>query len=111
MWDVGGTISLLADALEAEPPAEAQREEAFQALERAMRDRTEEAVQTGLALARAWLARRPDDWTMRDAGEPVAMLADALEIVAREAREEKAREMRDAPAVAAQRRKAGSQAS
>ena len=68
-----------------------EREEAFQALERAMRERTEEAVQTGLTLARAWLARRPEDWPVRDAGEPVAMLANALETVAREEREEQAR--------------------
>lgn len=81
--------------------AETQREDAFQALERAMSDRTEGAVQMGLTLARAWLAQHPDDWAMRDAGEPVAMLADALEIVAREGHEEQAREMRDAPAVAA----------
>lgn len=88
------------------PEAEAQREEAFQALERAMQERTEEAVRAGLALARAWLVRHPDDWAMRDAGEPVAMLAGALEIIAREQREEReregqARETRDTPAVAA----------
>ncbi len=85
------------------PEDEAQREEAFQALERAMSERTKEAVQTGLTLARAWLVRHPDDWAMRDAGEPIAMLADALEIVAREERQgkEHAQKTRDAPAVAA----------
>jgi hypothetical protein len=82
------------------PVAEAQREEAFQALERAMRERTEEAVQTGLTLARAWLVRHPDDWDVRDSGEPVTMLAGALEIVAREGREREG-QARDAPAVAA----------
>lgn len=66
-----------------------------------MRERTEEAVRTGLALARLWLVRHPEDWAMRDAGEPVAMLADALEIIAREAQEEQTRGRRDAPAVAA----------
>ncbi len=85
------------------PEDEAQREEAFQALERAMSERTKEAVQTGLTFARAWLVRHPDDWAMRDAGEPVAMLADALEIVGREEREgQRLRgEARDAPAVVA----------
>ena len=80
---------------------EAQREEAFLALERAMRERTETAVRAGLTLARAWLVLHPEDWAMRDAGEPVAMLADALEVIVREEREEQARERRDAPAVAA----------
>ena len=83
------------------PATEAQREEAFQALERAMSDRTEETVQTGLTLARVWLVRYPDDYAMWDIGEPVAMLADALEIVAREEREEQARGRRDEPAIAA----------
>jgi len=89
------------DALEADSYMEAQREEAFLALERAMRERTETAVRAGLTLARAWLVLRPEDWAMRDAGEPVAMLADALEVIVREEQEERARESRDAPAVAA----------
>lgn len=83
------------------PATEAQREKAFQALERAMSDRTQGTVQTGLTLARAWLVDHPNDWAMRDAGEPVTMLADALEIVACEEREAQARGVRDAPAVAA----------
>lgn len=47
------------------------------------------------------MTRHPEDYAVWDAGEPIAMLADALEVIAREERDEKARESRDAPVAAA----------
>jgi len=85
------------------PEVQAEREPVLRALDRAMAERTPEAVREAQRLARAWLTRHPEDYVVWDAGEPIAMLADALEIVAREEQESegKAREGRDAPAVAA----------
>ena len=80
------------------PEVQAEREPVLRALDRAMAERTVEAVRAAQTLASAWLTRHPEDYAVWDAGEPIAMLADALEIVARE---EQARGRRDAPAVAA----------
>ena len=43
-----------------------------------MTERTIEAVREAQALALDWLDRHHEDLTIWDAGEPVAMLADAL---------------------------------
>ena len=83
------------------PEVQAEREPVLRALDRAMSERTAEAVSQAQALASAWLTRHPEDYAVWDAGEPVAMLADALEIMASEEREEQAHDRRDAPAVAA----------
>ena len=46
-----------------------------------MNEGTKEAVREAQELALAWLARHPEDLVTWDAGEPVAMLADALAIM------------------------------
>ncbi len=83
------------------PDVQAEREPVLRALGRAMAERTVEAVREAQTLASAWLTRHPEDYAVWDAGEPVAMLADALEIIAREEREGRVRGTQDAPAVAA----------
>jgi len=57
---------------------QAERETILAALDRAMTERSPEAVREAGALAWAWVARHPEDYAVWDAGEPVAMLADAL---------------------------------
>ena len=69
--------------LEFPPDVQAEREPVLAAQVRAMEERTLEAVQEAQTLALAWLARHPEDLVMWDAGEPVAMLADALAIMER----------------------------
>ncbi len=64
--------------LEFPPEIQAQREPILAALVRAMDEGTVEAVQEAQTLAGEWLARHPEDLTIWDAGEPIAMLADAL---------------------------------
>lgn len=64
--------------LEFPPEIQAQREPILAALDRAMAERTVEAVQEAQALASAWLGQHPEDFAIWDAGEPIAMLADAL---------------------------------
>lgn len=63
--------------LEFPPDVQAERETVLAALDRAMQERSPEAVQEAGALAWAWLARHPEDYAVWDAGEPIAMLADA----------------------------------
>ena len=60
------------------PDVQAEREPILEAQVRAMRERTVEAVREAQELALAWLARHPEDLVMWDAGEPIAMLADAF---------------------------------
>ena len=57
---------------------QAEREPILAALTRAMYERTVEAVREAQTLAGEWLARHPEDLVIWDAGEPIAMLADAL---------------------------------
>lgn len=88
------------------PEVQAGREPVLRALDRAMVERTVEVVREAQDLARVWLMRHPEDYAVWDAGEPIAMLADALEIVADEERQGQEREEQahgawDAPAVAA----------
>jgi ABC-type sugar transport system substrate-binding protein len=64
--------------LEFPPEIQAEREPILAALDRAMDERTVEAVQEAQRLAGEWLARHPEDLVIWDAGEPIAMLADAL---------------------------------
>jgi hypothetical protein len=64
--------------LEFPPEIQAEREPILAALVRAMDEGTVEAVQEAQTLAGEWLARHPEDLTIWDAGEPIAMLADAL---------------------------------
>lgn len=67
-------------AKQSEEEVQAEREVVFAALERAMRERTPEAVREAGALAWAWVAQHPEDYAVWDAGEPVAMLAEAMNI-------------------------------
>ena len=60
------------------PEVQAEREPILAALHRAMRERTAEACLEAQTLAGEWLARHPEDLTIWDAGEPIAMLADAI---------------------------------
>ena len=64
--------------LEFPPEIQAQREPILAALDRAMDEGTVEAVREAQALASAWLGKHPEDLVIWDAGEPIAMLADAL---------------------------------
>ena len=64
--------------LEFPPEIQAQREPILAALVRAMDEGTVEAVREAQTLASAWLGRHPEDLAIWDAGEPIAMLADAL---------------------------------
>ncbi len=64
--------------LEFPPEILAQREPILAALDRAMDERTVEAVQEAQSLASAWLGQHPEDFAIWDTGEPIAMLADAL---------------------------------
>ena len=60
------------------PEIQAEREPILAALDRAMDERTIEAVREAQTLAGEWLARHPEDFAVWDAGEPIAMLADAF---------------------------------
>ena len=64
--------------LEFPPEIQAEREPILAALDRAMDERTIEAVREAQTLAGEWLARHPEDFAVWDAGEPIAMLADAF---------------------------------
>jgi len=61
------------------PDVQAEREVVLAALSRAMDEGTIEVVREAGALAWAWVAKHPEDYAVWDAGEPVAMLGDALE--------------------------------
>ena len=75
--------------LEFPPEVQAEREPVLAALDRAMDERTISAVQEAQTLAGAWLARHPEDYAIWDAGEPIAMLADALAAMEKTTRKEK----------------------
>jgi hypothetical protein len=75
--------------LEFPPEVQAKREPVLAAQVRAMNEGTAEAVREAQELALAWLVCHPEDLVMWDAGEPVAMLADALAAMEKTAREEK----------------------
>ena len=62
------------------PDMQAEREIVLAALDRAMAERSPEAVREAGALAGEWVTRHPDDYVVWDAGEPIAMLAGALGI-------------------------------
>jgi hypothetical protein len=64
------------------PEVQAEREPILAALDRAMEERTVEAVTQAQTLAGKWLYRHPEDYAIWDAGEPIAMLADALAFMA-----------------------------
>ena len=66
------------------PDVQAEREVVLAALDRAMDEGTLEAIHEAVALAWAWVARHPEDYAVWDAGEPLSMLADALETLARQ---------------------------
>ena len=82
------------------PEVEAERGPVFEAIRRGLAAGTPASVEEASRAQRAWLERYPDDYAMWDIGEPISLLADALEIVAREEREREG-QARDAPAVAA----------
>lgn len=67
------------------PEMQAEREIVLAALSRAMDEGTLEAVKEAGALAWAWVVRHPEDYAVWDAGEPIAMLGDALETLRRQA--------------------------
>ncbi len=60
------------------PEVQAEREVVLAALSQAMDEGTIEAVKEAGALAWDWVTRHPDDYVVWDAGEPIAMLAEAL---------------------------------
>ena len=62
------------------PDVQAEREIVLTAMDRAMTERSPEAVREAGALAWAWVARHPEDYAVWDAGEPIAMLAEAMGI-------------------------------
>ena len=61
---------------------QAERELVIDAQVRAMHEGTAEAVREAQEMALAWLDRYPRDYGLLDAGEPIAMLADALALMA-----------------------------
>lgn len=85
------------------PEVEAEREPVFDAIRRGLAAGTPTSVAEASRAQKAWLERYPDDYAMWDIGEPISLLSDALEIIAREEQESEGqtREARDAPAVAA----------
>ncbi len=89
--------------LEFPPEVQAEREPILAALDRAMAERTAEACLEAQTLAGEWLHRHPEDLVIWDAGEPVAMLADAIaRIEAQKDREEMQEWKREKAARAAQ---------
>ncbi len=62
------------------PEVQAEREIVLRAYDRAMNERTPEAIREAGALAWAWVTRHPEDYAVWDAGEPIAMLAEAMGI-------------------------------
>ncbi len=63
------------------PEVQAEREPILAALDCAMQEATAEACLEAQTLAGEWLARHPEDLIIWDAGEPIAMLADAIAFV------------------------------
>ncbi len=61
------------------PEVQAERQAVLDAYSEAMRERTLEAIQKAGALGWDWVARYPRDYVVWDAGEPLSMLADAIE--------------------------------
>lgn len=66
------------------PDEQAEREVIFAAMDRAMDERTLEAIREAGALAWAWVAKHPEDYAVWDAGEPLSMLADAIQNIERQ---------------------------
>lgn len=64
------------------PEVQAERETVIAAQVRAMQERTAEVMREAQEMALAWLDRYPRDYGLLDAGKPVAMLADAIAIMA-----------------------------
>ena len=69
------------------PDVQAEREVVLASMGRAMDEGTLEAVKEAGALAWAWVAKHPEDYAVWDAGEPLAMLGDALETLRRQGQE------------------------
>ncbi len=67
------------------PDVQAEREVVLAAMGRAMDEGTLEAVKEAGALAWDWVARHLEDYAVWDAGEPIAMLGDALEMLKHQA--------------------------
>ena len=61
------------------PEVQAERQAVLEAYDQAMRERTPEALKKAGALGWDWVARYPKDYIVWDAGEPLSMLADAIE--------------------------------
>ncbi len=67
------------------PEVQAERQAVLEAYDQAMRERTPEALKKAGALGWDWVARYPKDYVVWDAGEPLSMLADAIEATSSEA--------------------------
>ena len=80
-----GQPSVITFQFEFPPEVEAERAPVFEAIRRGLSAATPASVAEASRAQKAWLERYPDDYAMWDIGEPIAMLADALEIVAQEA--------------------------
>ena len=61
------------------PEVQAERQRVLEAYDRAMSEGTLEAIKEAGALGWDWVARYPKDYVVWDAGEPLSMLADAIE--------------------------------
>lgn len=66
------------------PDVEAERETVFEVIRKGLSMGTQVSVTEASRAQLAWLERYPDDYAMWDIGEPISLLADALEIVARD---------------------------
>lgn len=62
------------------PEVQAEREIVLMAYDRAMNERTPEAIRAAGVLGWDWVTRHPEDYAVWDAGEPIVMLAEAMGI-------------------------------
>ena len=67
------------------PEVQAERQAVLEAYSQAMNEGTLEAIKKAGALGWDWVARYPKDYVVWDAGEPLSMLADAIEATSSEA--------------------------
>ncbi len=67
---------------------EAERETVFEVIRHGLSLGTQASVTEASLAQLAWLERYPDDYAMWDIGEPISLIADALEIVVRKERAE-----------------------
>jgi hypothetical protein len=63
------------------PNFEASREQLWVSIRRLQRQKTLPAIRQARQLIREWMEQHPDDYYTQDAGEGVAMMEEALEIL------------------------------